>query len=144
VDESRIDQISTGAVLAVSFDVGAEGVPRRLDGTVMEVSRAVDADARAFLVKIRLPADAGLRSGMFGRAHFHAPPRRALTVPADAIVRRGQLTSVFVVENNVARLRLVNVSGTEVLAGLSAGEMVIVGPPAALTDGRPVSAGGGR
>jgi hypothetical protein len=98
-----------------------------------------NADARAFLVKIALPQTAGLRSGTFGRARFGVATRRALTIPADALVRRGQLTSVLVVERDVARLRLVSVSGTEVLAGLSEGDVVIVAPPPAVTVGRRVT-----
>ena len=81
---------------------------------------------------------------MFGRARFRTASRRALTVPAGALVRRGQVTSVFVVEKDIARLRLVNVNGTEVLAGLFDGDVVIVAPPPALRDGRRVKAGGGR
>ncbi len=73
---------------------------------------------------------------------FGGTPRRALTVPPTRVVRRGQLTSVFVVENGVARVRLVSVSESEVLAGLSEGEVVILSPPAGVTDGRRVSAGG--
>ena len=79
---------------------------------------------------------------MFGRARFGARPRRVLTVPAAALVHRGQVTSVFVVEKDIARVRLVNVSGTEVLAGLSEGDVVIVTPPATLIDGRRVTVGG--
>jgi hypothetical protein len=36
----------------------------------VEVSRAVDAEARTFLVKIALPDAPDLRSGEFGRARF--------------------------------------------------------------------------
>jgi len=57
-------------------------------------------------------------------------------------VRRGQLTSVRVVDKGVARVRLVDVSGSEVLAGLTDGEVVILSPPAGVTDGRRVSVGG--
>jgi hypothetical protein len=57
-------------------------------------------------------------------------------------VRRGQLTSVFVIDNGVARVRLVNLSGSEVLAGLTESEVVVLSPPAGLTDGRRVSVGG--
>jgi hypothetical protein len=83
-----------------------------------------------------------LRSGEFGRARFGGTPRRALTIPASAIVRRGQLTSVFVVEKGVAAVRLVNLSESEVLAGLTESEVVILSPPAGVTDGRRVSVGG--
>jgi hypothetical protein len=62
-----------------------------------------------------------------------------LTVPSSAVVRRGQLSSVLVVEQDVARLRLVNVSGTEVLAGLSGGDVVIVAAPPTVIDGRRVT-----
>ena len=95
-----------------------------------------------FSSRSRCPTTPGLRSGTFGRAHFSAQPRRALTVPAGALVHRGQMTSVFVVEKGIARVRLVNVSGTEVLAGLSEGDVVIVAAPPTVTDGRRVTAGG--
>ena len=107
-------------------------------GMVAEVSRAVDADAHTFLVKIDLPDGPTLRSGMFGKARFAGPPRRALTVPSSSIVRHGQVTSVFVVDNDVAHVRLVNVSDVEVLAGLVESEVVVLSPPDGLTDGRRV------
>ena len=113
-----------------------------INGAVAELSRAVNADARAFLVKITLPDTPGLRSGTFGRAHFSGRTRRTLTVPASALVHNGQVTSVFVVEKDVAHVRLVNVSGSEVLAGLSEGDLVIAAPPPALADGRRVTGGG--
>ena len=141
VDESRIGQIRPGALVPVSLDSGADGATTTVTGTVAEIGRAVDADARAFLVKIALPDNAQLRSGMFGRAHFSGQSRKSLTVPTGALVHRGQMTSVFVVDKGIARLRLVNASGSEVLAGLSEGDVVIVQPPPTVTDGSPVTEG---
>jgi RND family efflux transporter MFP subunit len=141
VDESRTGRMAPGTTVPVTLD-GADGTPRVVSGTVTEISRAVDANRRAFLVKIALPAESGLRSGMFGRARFTAGSRRALSVPAAALTQRGQMTTVFVVEKDVARLRLVHASGTDVLAGLAAGEVVIVNAPPAVSDGRRVRAGG--
>jgi len=138
VDESRIGQIRNGDSVPVFIGAGTSSI----EGTVVEVGRAVDADARAFLVKIALPDAPGLRSGEFGKARFAGTPRRALTIPSSAIVRRGQLTSVFVVDKGVARVRLVNLSDSEVLAGLAESEVVILSPPAGVTDGRRVSVGG--
>jgi RND family efflux transporter MFP subunit len=138
VDESRIEQIQKGDSVSVFLGASTASIA----GTVLEVSRAVDADARSFLVKVALPDQRGIRSGTFGKAQFRGTSRRALTVPASAIVRRGQLTSVFVVENGVARLRLVSVRESEVLAGLTDSEVVILSPPAGLTDGRRVSVEG--
>ena len=138
VDESRLGRIRTGDRVPVFLGTATTSIA----GTVVEVSRAVDADARAFLVKIALPAALGLRSGGFGKARLGGTPRRALTVPSSAIVRRGQLTSVFVVDQGVARVRLVSLSESEVLAGLTEAETVILSPPAGVTDGSRVSVGG--
>jgi multidrug efflux pump subunit AcrA (membrane-fusion protein) len=138
VDESRIARIRDGDSVPVFLGTGTSSV----NGTVVEISRAVDADARAFLVKIGLPDLPGLRSGEFGKARFAGMPRRAVTIPSAAIVRRGQLTSVFVVDDSRARVRLVNLSESEVMAGLTESELVILSPPAGLTDGRRVSVGG--
>ena len=138
VDESRIGQIRNGDSVPVFLGAGAASIM----GKVVEVSRAVDTDARAFLVKIALPDAPGLRSGEFGKARFGGTPRRALTIPSSAIVRRGQLTSVFVVDKGVARVRLVYLSESTVLAGLTESEMVILSPSAGVTDGRRVNVGG--
>jgi hypothetical protein len=65
-------------------------------------------------------------------------------VPETAVVRRGQLASVFVVgQDGRARLRMVSVGDAangrvEIAAGLDAGERVVTVPPAGLVDGAPV------
>jgi hypothetical protein len=83
---------------------------------------------------------------MFGRARFAGTASRVLAVPASAVVRRGQITSVFVADNDVARLRMLVLGRTfgdavEVVSGLSDGERVVVAPPAGLLDGTPLRAG---
>jgi hypothetical protein len=50
---------------------------------------------------------------------------------------------VYVVQDDVARLRLIqagpsSVAGTEILAGLDAGESVVTSPPGGLADGATV------
>ena len=85
----------------------------------------------------------------FGRARFTGPARRALTVAQSAVVRRGQLAFVFVIDAvGVARLRAISPGAEsgdliEVLAGFAEGEAVVVSPPASLTDGRAVTASAG-
>jgi RND family efflux transporter MFP subunit len=143
IDESRAALLAPGRSVAVVLDGPGGQAERTVPGTVTEVARAVDADARAFLVKVAIEDADGLRSGMFARVRFEGPARKTLTVPIDAVVRRGQLASVFVVEKDVARLRLVQTGQEaagriEIAAGLDAGEPVVVRPPAGLADGRPV------
>jgi RND family efflux transporter MFP subunit len=146
VDESRAQFVHPGDRVQVVVD-GAGGQALDMTGEVSEVARAVDADARTFLVKISLPEEATLRSGMFGRARLRGQERRLLVVPPAAVVRNGQLTSLFVVEKGHALLRMVSLGepsqeGVEVLAGVADGETVVVSPPPGLADGQPVKVAG--
>jgi RND family efflux transporter MFP subunit len=149
MDESRARLVKVGDRVPVRLDSPQGRQPLDAAGTVAEVARAVDADSRALLVKIALPQVEGLRSGTFGRARFPGPSRPTLAVPAAALVRRGQVTSVYVVEQDRARLRLVSTGEAgldgivEVLAGLDAGETIVVQPPPGLVDGQRVGRAGG-
>jgi multidrug efflux pump subunit AcrA (membrane-fusion protein) len=93
-------------------------------------------------VKIELPADARLRSGLFGRARFSRGERQALLIPRSAVVERGQLQGIYVLDQNkVASLRYVTLgkpSGdeVEVLAGLQDGERIAAKPGAVDLNGK--------
>ena len=149
VDEARAAQLQVGQPVDVSSGApdATEGSASWTAATITEVAR-VDAASHTFLVKIDLPADAALRSGSFARARFSGAPRTALTMPASALIRRGQIAFVFVVDqNSVARLRAVSPGSAagdrvELLAGLAEGEVLVIAPPPALTDGHPVQAAG--
>lgn len=136
VDESRMPFIKAGQSVEVSLDA----LDRKLTARVSEIVPAVDAASRAYTVKIDLPALANLRSGMFGRAWFPLNSRPVLAVPAAAVVARGQLQSVFVIEDGWARDRLITTGrrgagGLEVLSGLTAGEKVVSPVAAGIVDG---------
>jgi len=140
IDESRLRLVRLGESVAVEID----GLNRTVAGRVAEVVPSVDAATRSFTVKIDLPALPGLRSGMFGRAGFAAGKRVALVVPQSAVLERGQIRSVYIVEGDTARLRLVALGEErgdlrEVLSGLNAGERIIVRPAPLLADGARVA-----
>ena len=140
IDESRLGLVRAGESVAVEID----GLNRTVSGRVAEVVPSVDAATRSFTVKIDLPALPGLRSGMFGRAGFVAGKRGALLVPQSAVLERGQIRSVYVVEGDTARLRFVTLGEErddqrEVLSGLTAGERIVVMPAPLLSDGARVA-----
>jgi RND family efflux transporter MFP subunit len=145
VDEARAAYVHVGdRVTVVLADAPSSGAA--LDAVVTEVARAVDVDQHAFTVKVDLASPVQARSGSFARVVFGGARRRALVVPAAAVRRRGQVSSIFVVQDGVARLRLVDVGaalsdGVEVLAGLDAGESVVTSPPLRLVDGASVAVG---
>ena len=139
VEESRLSLIRKGSKVTVMLDA----LDRTIETKIGEVVPSVDAASRAYLVKIDLPAIPQLRSGLFGRARFVVGSRTVLAVPASAVTDRGQVESVFVVENGVARMRLVTLGAkiadrAEVLSGLSDGEPIISPIPDALSDGAKV------
>ena len=131
VNESDLRYVRKGKEVPVVVDALGD---TSLKGSVVEIVPAADAATRTFLVKIELPADSQLRSGLFGRAEFSRGDRQALLIPASAIVDRGQLHGVFVLDqNHVASLRYVTLGGVsgsviEVLAGLQEGEHLVAQP----------------
>jgi RND family efflux transporter MFP subunit len=136
IDESRPGLVRIGQSVTVDID----SLNRTVSGRVVEVVPSVDAATRSFIVKIDLPALPGLRAGMFGRAAFAVGKRGALLVPQTAVLERGQIRSIYVVDGDTARLRFVTLGEArdnqrEVLSGLTAGEKIIVAPPHLLADG---------
>jgi RND family efflux transporter MFP subunit len=136
VEESKLQTIRLGQAVSVALD----DIDRPMNARVSEIVPAVDAASRAYTVKIDLPPIPALRSGIFGRAAFQLGSRQVLAIPAGAVTERGQLQSVFIVDNGRARTRLITLGEkandrVEALSGLTAGEQVIFPVPANLSDG---------
>ena len=127
--ESKAAMLRAGQTARVALDSPAG----EWEARVVEVQPAADPMSRSVLVKLELPKIAGLRSGAFGRARFVLGRRDALTVPATAVERRGQLASVMVADSSGWHRRLVT-AGTEsggrveILSGLNPNEKVAVKP----------------
>ncbi len=140
--EVTVDEARAGLVAPtqpVDVQVGNEPTAAWHPARVGEVAR-IDPLAHSVVVKIDLPAADGLRSGAYGRARFSGPARRTQVVPESAVVRRGQLTFVFVVDEGRPRLQPVSLGESagndrEVLSGVREGELVVSAPSASLLDG---------
>jgi RND family efflux transporter MFP subunit len=131
VNETDLRYVHQGQQVTVSIDALGD---RGLKGKVIEIVPAADPASRSFLVKVELPSDPALRSGLFGRAQFTRGERRALLIPRTAIVERGQLQGIYVLDQSrIAGLRYITLGRpsaehVEVLAGLQAGETFIGDP----------------
>ena len=139
VPEALYGRVVPGATLPVTVPA----LDRVFTGTVSEVAAAASAGSRTFLVKLDLPRDATLRSGLFGRVAVPVGESRELRVPASALVVRGQLEMVFVAKDGKAQLRLVRTGKRQgdqigLLSGLSDGETVVVEGASDLRDGQPL------
>jgi RND family efflux transporter MFP subunit len=148
VDEAQLPLLSLNQHVEVAGSPLArdERSQPPVPGRVVEISRDPSSGAHAFVATVAVPDEAGLRTGSFARVRVTGPPREGLAIPATAIVSRGQLPTVFVVSSGRARMRVIRAgisagSDVEVLAGLAAGEEVIVDAPASLRDGDAVQGG---
>jgi len=128
VEESQLRNIRLGATAIVTIDaLGQE----EMSGRVVEIVPAADPASRSYTVKIDIPGKSLLRSGLFGKARFVSGEREILAVPSKAILQRGQLNYVYVVDaSGIARMRLITLgkqSGdrVEVLSGLSHSERIV-------------------
>ncbi len=131
VNETDLKYVRMGQQISVVIDAVGD---KEFKGKVVEIVPAADAASRSFLVKIEIPSDPALRSGLFGRAQFSRGERSSLLIPRTAVVERGQLQGIYVLDQNkIANLRYITLgkpSGgqVEVLAGLQAGETLIADP----------------
>ncbi len=130
VDEGDLRLIRLGASAAVAVDaLGGE-----LRGKVVQIVPAADPASRSFVVKLELPSEPRLRSGLFGRARFARGEREAIVVPRAAVLDRGQMQGVYVIgaDGRIA-LRFVTLGkpegdNVELLSGVTAGERLVSAP----------------
>jgi multidrug efflux pump subunit AcrA (membrane-fusion protein) len=145
--EQRAAQVKTGMTVNARI---AAWPDRIFTGKVTAVNPSVNPASRVFLVEARFDnPKAELRPGMFSTARILLPGgENAVFVPKTAVQRDKTTDSyqVFVIENGVARLRVVvpgEADGDQIriVNGLSGNETVATGRLADLYDGSPVEAG---
>ncbi|MDP2880307.1 MAG: efflux RND transporter periplasmic adaptor subunit [Azonexus sp.] len=106
-----------------------------VDAVKVQVLPTADAATHVSQVRVTLPDVPEATPGMFARVHFITGQSEKLTVPASAVLRRGEVAAVYVqaADNRLSlrQLRLGDAVGQgeiEVLAGLSAGDKVVTDP----------------
>jgi RND family efflux transporter MFP subunit len=155
---SRLDQLEAQIAIPESEAFGfTEGMKaefrllqnqndeRLYEGRISSIDRVVDSRSRTVTARIILSnKDRGLKPGMVGRARILKKKyQKSIVIPATSILRLQNGTSVMVVENNVARQRIVEIevsTGDSVLIrkGLAAGEKLITTGAFQVSDGTKV------
>jgi RND family efflux transporter MFP subunit len=141
VKEQDILSIQSGKPVKVQIDAmpGAE-----ISGKVAQVVQASDVRTHSFIVKIDIPANKGLITGMYGKAFFTIGKHEAILVPKSAVVEMSGISGVYLVsaEGN-AVFQMVQVGEehgnfVEVTTGLKKGDRVIVDKHLGRIDGKKV------
>jgi RND family efflux transporter MFP subunit len=107
---------------------------RWLDGARVEILPTVDAQSHTATARVYLPDAVDLVPGMAARVHFVVGTAKKLTVPPQAVIRRGEVSAVYVLKDGKAVLRQVRLGEAvgdgelEILSGLASGETVSLDP----------------
>ncbi len=157
-------QLTGTTSLKVTADLPAELAGRLTAGAAVNVVRpetggryaaritrvvpAVEPTSRRFRIEARFEGEEietrDIPPGTFVRVELHEATRPTRWIPADAVERRGQLTGVFVVEDDRLRLRWVRLGqrhegAVELLSGPPVGALLVREPAPGLADGQPVA-----
>jgi len=131
VPEREAQDVRIGQVTRVTV----EGDERVYEGRVARVSPAIDESTRTLMVEAEIPNPKGaLRPGSFANAELvMSGDERAVLVPTSSIVTFAGVDKVLVVKDGRVSERRVTTGRrengrTEIVAGLSSGEPVIVQP----------------
>lgn len=135
IPQYKLTQIKSAARAAVEFPA----LNRWVNAKSIQLLPAIDEKTRVFQVRLELPENLrDVYPGMFARAHFVVGRTQKLAIPASAVVRRSEVTAVYVITpERQIRLRQIRVGETgaggsvEVLAGLTPGETIALDPLAA-------------
>jgi len=119
---------------------------RAFVGKVASIDSRVDMNTRSVTVRALLAnEDGALKAGMFLNVTLANDERSALVIPEEALTPEAERQYVFVVSDGRAQRREVRIGGrspgnVEILAGLTAGERVIVEGTQKVRDGSQVVA----
>jgi len=132
--------LSLDMIVRARLDVGGVVV----DAKVAQIFPVANPERHTVRVKFDLPYDTPGGPGMYAEVTIpdnSVPARTEQALPAEALIWRGSLPSVFVLENDQPSLRIVRVGyplpdgRVSVVSGLAGGERVILNPPANLVSG---------
>ena len=136
VTSNEIASIKPGAKATVTAASGAQ-----VEGTVRTVAPTIDAATRNALVYVDLPANAGVKAGMFAKGEFALGSANALTLPQQALVLRDGFTYAMRVEanNKVTQVKLETGrrvgDSVEIKQGAKSGDRFVASGSSFLADG---------
>jgi len=128
VSDLDLHKFKVGQLVSITT---REGDKSNVRGRVWLVSPQVDQSSRLGTVRIELPANVGLKPGMFVRGQVNLGQREAITVPVQSLVTRNGESIVFKLgQGNHAESKVVEIGASgenwvEIKSGLEPGDVVI-------------------
>ena len=138
VAEKDLAQVAVGQAARIHVDAWPG---KSFDGKVAYVGAVLDAETRTVKVRVAIDNRAGaFKPGMFARAAFTGASRRAIVVPASALLQGGLETRVMVERTplhfapKVVQVGASHDGQVEIVSGLRAGERIVVKEGVLLND----------
>ena len=136
VDSLKVAQVSPGTRVRVSLD------KQKCSGETTVVEVVDSAAAGMKNVRATLPCK-NPQVNYRGNLRFDGPLQTVVSVAAAAVIFSKETTSIFLLEDGVAKLRRITVGRRhadrlEAIAGLAPGAKVVLTPPEMLRDNGPV------
>ncbi|HEX9156282.1 MAG TPA: efflux RND transporter periplasmic adaptor subunit [Nitrospira sp.] len=129
IKEQDIRFVQPDKIVTVQIDA----LPgKEIKARVAQVVPAADIRTHSFTVKIDIPADKNLITGMFGKAFFSTGKREVILVPKSAIVNMSGITGAYIVSaEGTAVFQMIQLGemhgdSVEAVTGLKAGDKVIM------------------
>lgn len=143
VPESQIQNIVKNDRVSVVIDA----LSKTLNGHITRIIPSGDPVTRSYEIKISLDDTTGLLPGMFGYVQYTVGTETSPVIARTAVVERGGLHGVFVVDaDQKARFRWLRFGrewpdSLQVQTGVTPGERIVTSPVAALADGDFIKSG---
>ncbi len=143
IPETHVKNAGIGKKVGITVPASNDII---LEGKIAAIAPAADTKTRSFLIKVSLPGNENIHSGMYARVQIPSGEISVLSVPSSALVYQGQLTGIFIFDGEKkARFRLVRTGKSfgkslEILSGLKPGDRYLLNPPPNTADGMRVEA----
>jgi RND family efflux transporter MFP subunit len=141
VGEANIGKLRLGE----EMEVVIPAADRTFTGLITAIAPQIDNMTKAYPVTLEMDnPDRAVKGGMYAEIKLVVESKDdVIVIPQSAILEQDRQQIVFVVENDIAKMKTVQVGLTlgnaaEITEGLSAGEQIIVEGQYAVKDGSPV------
>jgi multidrug efflux pump subunit AcrA (membrane-fusion protein) len=110
-------------------------------GTIVRFNEIPEDSRGLYEVEVLIcNEDGNLRTGQYIEAYYIVDQRRALLVPKSAIKKAGEDSVVYVIEDNIAKEKIVQLGITqdesvEIVSGLEGGDVIALRGSSYLKDG---------
>jgi len=137
LDENLFNKVDIGDVFKIKIDT----IDKEYEGKVIEKSNSIDPMTRSFSVKLSIPNDGEISSGMYGKIFIPVKTEERIFIPKSAILNWGQLTAVYVVDKKgILHLTFVKTGEEkdgmiEINSGLKPGDIIVAANPEKACDG---------